>query len=76
MFLKNHVKIKRIEKGISQKKMAEDLNISRQTLHSIESNKSNASLIIALKLSEYLGIEISRLFYLEQKEELNNVRNK
>lgn len=64
--LGNNVKKERISKGISQSKMASDLGISRQTIHSIENHKSYASLVVALRIADYLEIEVSRLFFIEE----------
>lgn len=48
--------------------MAEDLQITRQTINAIEKNKYNPSLELALKLIDYFDVPIEDLFYLEQEE--------
>ncbi|WP_349237142.1 helix-turn-helix transcriptional regulator [Bacillus sp. REN3] len=65
----NHIKEIRLGKGITQVQMAEDLQITRQTINAIERNKYNPSLELALKLAEYFNVPFERLFYLEKKEE-------
>lgn len=62
----NHIKDIRKEKGITQIQMAEDLQITRQTITAIENSKYNPSLELALKLVDYFDVPIEQLFYLEQ----------
>lgn len=68
MFLKvkNRIKEIRLQKGISQIKMAEDLQITRQTINAIEKHKYNPSLELALKLLKYLDVPVDELFQLEE----------
>ena len=64
----NHIKEIRLKKGITQVQMAEDLQITRQTINAIEKNKYNPSLELALKLVKYFGVPIEQLFYLDETE--------
>ncbi|HFU5892567.1 TPA: helix-turn-helix transcriptional regulator, partial [Enterococcus faecium] len=43
----NHIRDIRQKKGITQMKMAEDLQVTRQTINAIEKNKYNPSLELA-----------------------------
>ncbi len=61
----NHIREIRQQQGITQVKMAEDLQITRQTINAIEKNKYNPSLELALKLVRYFDVPIEQLFYLE-----------
>ena len=63
----NHIKEIRQMKGITQVQMAEDLQITRQTINAIEKNKYNPSLELALKLIKYFQVPIEELFYLDDK---------
>lgn len=65
----NHIREIRQKKGITQVKLAEDLQITRQTVIAIEKNKYNPSLELALKLIQYFDVPIEELFYLEKSEE-------
>lgn len=58
----------RKEKGITQLKMAEDLQVTRQTLSAIENNKYNPSLELALKISDYFNLTVNEIFMLEEEE--------
>jgi len=62
----NHIKEIRQKRGITQIKMAEDLQITRQTVNAIEKNKYNPSLELALKLIAYFDVPIEDMFYLEE----------
>lgn len=62
----NHIKEIRLKKGITQVKMAEDLQITRQTINAIEKNKYNPSLELALKLIAYFDVPMEEMFYLEE----------
>ena len=64
----NHIKEIREKRGITQIKMAEDLQVTRQTVGAIEKNKYNPSLELALKLIAYFDVPIEELFYLKEEE--------
>ncbi|WP_335871378.1 helix-turn-helix transcriptional regulator [Bacillus sp. 2205SS5-2] len=64
----NHIKEIRQQKNISQVKMAQDLQITRQTINAIEKNKYNPSLELALKLLAYFDVSLEQLFYLEEEK--------
>ncbi|WP_042221054.1 helix-turn-helix transcriptional regulator [Oceanobacillus manasiensis] len=64
----NHIKKIRKEKGITQIRMAEDLQVTRQTINAIEKKKYNPSLELALKLVAYFNVPIEEIFILEEDE--------
>ncbi len=68
MKLKNRLRVLRAEKEISQKDLAEEVGLSRQTVNSIERGKFNPSIITALKIAEYFEIPIDEVFKLEEEE--------
>ena len=63
-----YIQAKRKEKGITQLKMAEDLQVTRQTLTAIENNKYNPSLELALKILKYFEVSIEEVFTLEEDD--------
>ncbi|MFH5834495.1 helix-turn-helix transcriptional regulator [Proteiniclasticum sp. C24MP] len=69
MVVINNIKQIRTNKGITQIKMAEDLQVTRQTINAIEKNKYNPSLELALKLVRYFELPIEEIFILEDDEE-------
>jgi len=64
----NHIREIRQKKGITQVKMAEDLQVTRQTINAIEKNKYNPSLELALKLIAYFDVPINEIFILEEDD--------
>ncbi|WP_054787487.1 helix-turn-helix domain-containing protein [Gracilibacillus dipsosauri] len=62
----NHIREIRQRRGITQIKMAEDLQVTRQTINAIEKNKYNPSLELALKLVDYFDLPIEEIFFLEE----------
>ncbi|MBM7713745.1 helix-turn-helix transcriptional regulator [Siminovitchia sp. FSL H7-0308] len=50
-------------------KMAEDLQVTRQTINAIEKNKYNPSLGLALKIIAYFNMPIEEIFILEEDDE-------
>lgn len=65
----NHIKEIRIKKGITQIKMAEDLQVTRQTMNAIEKNKYNPSLELSLKILKYFNEPLEKVFILEEESD-------
>jgi putative transcriptional regulator len=66
--LKNKLKLARVAQGdLTQQELAEKVNCSRQTIHSIESSKFVPSVELALKLSKALRTPLEEIFMLEDK---------
>ncbi|MCT1905226.1 helix-turn-helix transcriptional regulator [Oceanobacillus sojae] len=65
----NHIREIRRKKGITQIKMAEDLQVTRQTMNAIEKNKYNPSLELALKIISYFEMPIEQVFILEGEDD-------
>lgn len=49
--------------------MAEDLQVTRQTMNAIEKNKYNPSLELALKIISYFEMPIEQVFILEGEDD-------
>ena len=69
MNLGERLKELRVEKGISQKNLAEIFNIARSTLSQYESNQRTPSDEIKVKLSEYFNVSLD---YLLGKSDIRN----
>lgn len=67
MPVKNNIRKIRMERGIKQLKIAEDLQVTRQTFTAIENNKYNPSLELALKIIKYFDLPIEEVFILEEE---------
>ena len=61
-WMRNVIKEHRENKGISQGKLADLCNVSRQTINAIENNKYDPSLQLAFDLARTLDIRVDELF--------------
>ena len=60
--MKNRLKELRAERGWSQAELAERLDVSRQTVNSIETDKYDPSLPLAFKIAHLFGQSIEAIF--------------
>lgn len=66
MKLRNRLKVMRITNGdLTQQALADKVGCSRQTIHSIESDKFAPSVELALKIAAALGIKVEDIFFFE-----------
>jgi len=61
----NHVKRYRVALGITQQELGDLLNVSRQTIFSIETGKYVPSTILSLKISKIFNKSVEEVFVLE-----------
>ena len=61
--LKNNLKNVRVEKGMSQQKLADLIGVSRNTISSIETGQFNPTTKLALILCVTLDKKFEELFY-------------
>ena len=66
--MKNYVREERTKKELTQVKLAEMVNVSRQTIISIETNRYTPSVILAIKLAGVLGKKVESLFEIEESD--------
>ena len=59
----------RKEYKVTQSELADAVNVTRQTIISLENGKYNASLILAHKLAQFFGVTIEELFIFDKEEE-------
>ena len=64
----NRVKELRTAAGMRQEDLARRVAVSRQTIISIESGRYNASLELAWRLSQVLGVPIEDLFSFKEDD--------
>ncbi len=67
MILQNSIRVFRAERRISQKELADEVGLSRQSVNSIELCKFNPSVITALKIAEFFGVKVEDVFRLEEE---------
>jgi len=66
--MKNKVKSVRIEKGITQTELADELGVSRQTIFAIETSMYVPSTVLALKISRLFKKKVEDIFELEKQD--------
>ena len=52
---------------LSQAELADALEVTRQTIISLESGRYNASLLLAYKIAKYFGMTIEDVFLFEEE---------
>ena len=60
--MRNRVRELRTEKGLSQGELATAVDVSRQTINSIEKERYTPSLPLALALARYFGSTVEEMF--------------
>lgn len=67
--LKNRIEELRNARGIKQEELASIMEVSRQTISSLENGKYNPSIFLAYKISRYFGLSIEEVFIFEGEGE-------
>lgn len=65
--IKTNLKQYRESKGITQKELADQVGIRRETIVHLEQNKYNPSLELALKLARLFEVSVESLFALSEE---------
>ncbi len=60
--MKNRLRELRAEHGWSQQKLADKLDVSRQTVNALETGKYDPSLPLAFKIGRLFGLKIEDVF--------------
>lgn len=60
--MKNIIRERRKQLGLSQDELAKKCGVSRQTINAIENNKYDPSLALAFALSDELMLRVDELF--------------
>ena len=55
-----------IQRGVRQEDLAAALEVSRQTIGSLENGRYNPSIILAFKLARYFHMSIEEIFIYEE----------
>lgn len=64
--MKNRLEELRKERGIRQEELADALEVSRQTISSLEKGRYNPSIILAFKLARFFEKSIEDIFIYEE----------
>lgn len=66
--LKNRVKELREKEGLTQKKLGEKVNVSRQAINAIETGKYDPSLWLAYDIAQLFNMSIEEVFNFKESE--------
>lgn len=65
--LKNRLEALRKQRGVKQEDLAAVLEVSRQTIGSLENGRYNPSILLAFKIARYFGLQIEDIFIYDEK---------
>ena len=66
--MKNRLEELRKQRGIKQEDLANALEVSRQTIGSLENGRYNPSIMLAFKIARYFQMSIEEIFIYEEDE--------
>lgn len=66
--MKNRLEEIRKAKGITQEELANALEVSRQTVGSLENGRYNPSIILAFKIARFFNVSIEEVFIYEEEQ--------
>ena len=63
--MKNDVRELRLSAGLSQRELAETLEVSRQTVNSIETGRYDPSLPLAMAIARHFHCTVEEIFHVD-----------
>ncbi|SEN94926.1 helix-turn-helix transcriptional regulator [Paenibacillus sp. OV219] len=66
--MNNRLEEIRKQRGIKQEELALALEVSRQTISSLEKGRYNPSILLAFKIARFFGMSIEEIFIYEEDE--------
>lgn len=66
--MKNRLEELRRQRGIRQEELAARLEVSRQTIGSLENGRYNPSILLAFKIARFFELPIEEIFLYEEEE--------
>lgn len=67
--MKNRLEAIRKQHGLTQEELAEKLEVSRQTIGSLENGRYNPSILLAFKIARLFGLSIEDIFIYKESVE-------
>ncbi len=64
--MNNRLEEIRKQRGITQEDLADALEVSRQTIGSLENGRYNPSILLAFKIARYFAMHIEEIFIYEE----------
>ena len=68
MHMRNAIRDLRTQQGLSQQQLAEAMDVSRQTINSIEKERYLPSLPLAIGLARFFGRTVEEVFHADGSE--------
>ena len=68
MKINETIRSRRKQLGLTQEELADAVEVTRQTIISLENGRYNASLLLAHKIAKYFGSSIEEIFLFEEEE--------
>ena len=65
--MRNRLEELRKQRGIKQEDLASVLEVSRQTIGSLENGRYNPSIVLAFKIAQYFDMRIEEIFIYEEE---------
>jgi putative transcriptional regulator len=65
--MRNDVRARREEAGLSQRALGEALSVSRQTINSIETGRYDPSLPLAIAIARHFHTTVEEMFHVEHR---------
>jgi Predicted transcriptional regulators len=66
--MKNRLEELRKRRGIRQEELADALEVSRQTIGSLENGRYNPSILLAFRIARYFRLPIEEIFIYEEEK--------
>ena len=66
--MKNNLMVERAIKKITQQQLAEEVDVSRQTINAVELGKYVPSTVLALKIAHFFEKNVNDIFQLEETD--------
>ncbi len=64
--MRNDVRDRRAAKGLAQGELARELDVSRQTINSIETGRYTPSLPLAMAIARFFGTTVEEIFHADR----------
>lgn len=75
MRLENNIRKLRFEKGeMTQQQLANEVGVSRLTIHSIETGKFMPSTMLSIKIARFFGRTVEDIFFIVEDESLEGTK--
>jgi len=66
--MRNRLEEIRKQRGITQEDLSAALEVSRQTIGSLENGRYNPSIVLAFKIARYFNMAIEEIFIYEEND--------